>query len=1072
MASPQSGWGGTQAPSGGGGSASGWGGTSAPVSAAPAKGGGGILGAVEHTLGGGAHWIASKADLAAHDIKAIPGGVVKQAIDVATVPGGWHTAGQQWIDLLHGNLHWAPGDPLRQDIAAQAKGALTSVEHPGRDPFQTAFTVGALAAPVAGGVARVGYIGEALDAAKAAETAGDTATASSLRGAAVRAAVSPLHKPPVTPRTLQVPRTVAPAEGAVGPARLVHEPVQLQASGAPLARGIQAAHDVVVQRALTRNFGRAEPSPLGRYARSRVAKSVAETGRIQQNLRNVPVTQLERAGAGRHAFDKGVGQKPGQLALFLHSANVLPHEAASFWHGQEARGINAAETGRFAKLAETVGQKGLLHLGADGNVDVSAGFPKLAAVKDLMAEAQATREGIIREHGIMDPAALQKRLDLVGRRIAGATYVKPTPGRLGVASSALIRQRAYVARLEQLHGRALGKTTGAAAARAAPGEAAIGTRIVGPGRVAAAPGAARVERLGGALSVARDRLEQMEAAAARRQEPTGIVGGETARPGQGYTPLATQVKARLPGRVATTVSSVVGKPRSPVGAQAATGEGVAAGLIPESTTAGVARALRDALKFVNTTDYRARVVRYGSDTKAGGDHVLVRDPASETAGKLSPAVEQAVGRTESTLNTLPEEEHQRLATTLRQHVEDAIPGLRDNFAANRAAGIGTRADPGYKWVPKRLLGDTVASVGEKTAVGAKFDAINRAITAATVYFKVGHLATRTVTNAATSILSGAASPGAMRASAQLWEQLTMKERLQALAATGTHGMMALPHEGVGRVARAASYGAGWWARRIDAPFRFANLAHEARQAGFTTADEFRQMLKAATDPASSGLSAADAAKADWVLKRANRVSIMYDGLSPTEQKYIARAFWFYPWFKGATRYGGHVLMEHPVTSAALGAAGRLGAQQQQQQIGGPLPSWAYGLMPISGGRVSDLGMMGPFGTPADALGMIARPGEISGQLNPVLGAALTAATGINQYGSKTKTPLGDAIAELFSPTPEAQIASAYLHPHGPQAVFHPTALSALARALAGPELPRAASYAALRSSGARQLAGR
>ena len=198
MASPQSGWGGTQAPSGGGGSASGWGGTSAPVSAAPAKGGGGILGAVEHTLGGGAHWIASKADLAAHDIKAIPGGVVKQAIDVATVPGGWHTAGQQWIDLLHGNLHWAPGDPLRQDIAAQAKGALTSVEHPGRDPFQTAFTVGALAAPVAGGVARVGYIGEALDAAKAAETAGDTATASSLRGAAVRAAVSPLHKPPVS----------------------------------------------------------------------------------------------------------------------------------------------------------------------------------------------------------------------------------------------------------------------------------------------------------------------------------------------------------------------------------------------------------------------------------------------------------------------------------------------------------------------------------------------------------------------------------------------------------------------------------------------------------------------------------------------------------------------------------------------------------------------------------------------------------------------------------------------------------------------------------------------------------
>lgn len=68
------------------------------------------------------------------------------------------------------------------------------------------------------------------------------------------------------------------------------------------------------------------------------------------------------------------------------------------------------------------------------------------------------------------------------------------------------------------------------------GETAKGVRV-GPGRVVSAPGAARTERLGAALSVAKDKLASMEEAAARRATPTGLVGGGTPER------LAAEVKA-------------------------------------------------------------------------------------------------------------------------------------------------------------------------------------------------------------------------------------------------------------------------------------------------------------------------------------------------------------------------------------------------------------------------------------------------------------------------------------------------------------------------------------------------
>jgi TolA-binding protein len=58
--------------------------------------------------------------------------------------------------------------------------------------------------------------------------------------------------------------------------------------------------------------------------------------------------------------------------------------------------------------------------------------------------------------------------------------------------------------------------------------------ITAAGDIVRPIGANHADRIGAALSVAKDKLQQAEAAAARRQKPTGIVGGETALPGRGF----------------------------------------------------------------------------------------------------------------------------------------------------------------------------------------------------------------------------------------------------------------------------------------------------------------------------------------------------------------------------------------------------------------------------------------------------------------------------------------------------------------------------------------------------------
>lgn len=1179
--------------------------TTTPTTAAK-SGGGGPFGFL-HEVG---HYIASKSELAARDIKAIPGGVV-QVFGAAgsivrhplrSTPGGWHGLARQWEHPLR---------PVKgEDSAATlGRGILTgtkdAVVHPTRDPFQTLLTV----LPAAGAAGRVGEAGAAV-------RAGEFTDATK--------ALSPFHpRPPVRQRLLSVGDTHIP----------------LHASTNPSVRLVQAGYDALIQHALDTN-------PEGRiaaHATRRASGSLQETSRYQHRMQAVPANLIERGGVklGPRKFSPvrvvtdRVPRKVQEAALRLVSENNTAEEAMAYHVGQARAGVARNDNLKLARLYKTVAARGLIVKDEAGDAVINGEqFPKLAALDKQIAEGQSEVDLIAEKHGLATPEQLASRRNGPARIRAGATYETPTAAKMGKPSKALLGQRARVERLQTLHDRATEQIQGT---EIKPGEALVGSKIVGPGaekastaesavtqsavrlaelerqhaaaldkmaagefgpinradvnartknnlraarqdagvtktgkasgastykstkrptvkqerraaaeqlaeefiakepthpvsvawrkrtaeidklkalqnpdlfekpkgivaspgRVVGAPGSARAEKLGAALSVAKDRLEQMEAAAfgytdkkgvvhSGRVKPTGIVGGDTARPGRGFVTHRTQEPKAPKSAAASSPGPVVGAVKSFIPKKSFTGKGIQHGHVPDNTSRLVAQHMRAAYRYVNTDKFRARLLQTSHPTRRTSRDVLMRDPSvtAETIAKsegitvraaqkrmqIGPAVDELLGRTKPTLDEL-----EAGTKGIRAYLDDMLPGLSGHFEADKAHEIGVKAPDGYKWVDETLLGPLGKKAFRERGGWAKgFDSVNSAVTAATVYFKIGHLGTRALTNAATNIIQGSAAPVEIGRSVTLWHALSDSDKLRALAAAGQHGIASLPHEGTNWVARVATHGANWWAKHIDAPFRFNSIAYEARQAGFDTPAKFSKMLDVAQDPASEGVSAAEAAKADWVLKRANRAGIAYDRLNETEKAWLTRATWFYPWIKGATMFAGHVASEHPYKTLAGAQTGEMGRKNQLRTLG-PVPTYEAGLIPFGGGehpQTTDFSTFSPFSTPADLLNATARPGELSGFLNPVYGALDSLIHGTNQYGAKTTSPVTAALANLVSPTPESQIVTALLHKSGPTRMFHTTWESALARSLGGPATPRKVNKAALQSAFARERAGR
>jgi hypothetical protein len=123
---------------------------------------------------------------------------------------------------------------------------------------------------------------------------------------------------------------------------------------------------------------------------------------------------------------------------------------------------------------------------------------------------------------------------------------------------------------------------------------------------------------------------------------------------------------------------------------------------------------------------------------------------------------------------------------------------------------------------------------------------------------------------------------------------------------------------------------------------------------------------------------------------ANREIIDYAALSNREKETIRRVVFFYPWVKGSTVYTGRMLREHPAGSAVLATLGARGYEQYKEDFP-DAPSWWEGSIKV-GDRVVNPAAASIFGTPAQVgrvgadilTGRMSDVGEAGSMLTPAL----------------------------------------------------------------------------------------
>lgn len=972
----------------------------------------------------GLGWLGSKLALAGHDLAAMPGGIYHLGKDLArpgldNIEHGGRNTPQQRRDegvALH-------------DLAVTGKGFYQPFEHPLRDPFQTLLA----AAPVAG---MAGKLGEAGLAARAAEG-----------GAAARAA--------------EAAKALVRSHGDVAPRVLrsgdkAHETTLIHSRNAGV-RLAQRGYDAMVQRAMDKEAqaegaGRVT-SRIAAHGKKRIGGALAEEQRAVQRMNATPADRLERSALRLSKLPLKAGGKLHSAALELTSTQTPPevavayHESQALKLGRKAINASGAEAEQLAEAAQRnekvadlyrqVHEHDLVHVDlsrpAGEKVFVNPAKGRLAAADAALAHAGRKGEEIIAEHNLMSPEGQTERINAPARVRAGAEFNKPTPGKLGVESHVLKEARSQVARIEKLHARAVLKSLGDTRRNTVISQTPAHYEMPYENDP-------RVMRISGALSVAKDRLQKLEQAHERRIAPTGLIGGENALPGRSFVGYRSSEKAGEPGVLSIAQRKRIGEAQSPIDSKAFTGENIREGKIPKNVSLSAAKHYRQLAKFANTMSLRRSIIEAdGSALKRSGRDILIREPGTE-AKPLTEVMKQALGEAHAALHDHAslEEIHAGTQEGLRALHQFLNQHILDRAESSSSDAIGTPAPNGYKWVDSKLAEQlqkdaAPRATGVKTLPGKMMDNTNAAITALTVYFKVGHAFTRFLTNAATNIMQGSLRPDEATKNFLLWKKLSPEMQDRLVAAAGQQGFAALPSEAgfEGPISRGVSAGARGgarvWARLADSRFRANSLLYELRKVGYDSPEKVSSALDA-IQRNGKGLPAHEWSRLSAAFRRADREAISYDRLNEFEKRYLARAVWFYPWVKGSSVWTVRSVLEHPYKMAA---AGNLGAQGRKEQLNelGPVPSYEQGLIDVGGGKhglpnTVDMSTFSPVGTLGQLLNVPEVKGSLAQQLNPALGSLLDYAHGTNSYGEPSNNPLGDALNNLFAPTPEDQLVGA------------------------------------------------
>lgn len=1063
-------------------------------------------------------------------------------------PAGLYYTGKAVVAPAYEDIRHGPNSPQAQKARAQQVGLATNIvkatahdfRHPGDHPGYTALDALGVASLGAGTAARVGALG------RLAREGGTLADA----GRILR------HGPPPATRTYKVGELK----------------VEAPASRAASTRAAQRAIDKAEQRSAAKN-------PTGFGARRQIKKAGKA---LEEQLRHEEA--LAKAPAGELVAMARRLKPEERMALRLHAEEAPVEGRIQALQNRIANSKGAERRRHQKRLDLTV--KARLLLDETGGRPVVA-TPKLQKVYAQMEKVARGREDIGKQLGLLTDESIQTRKTSAGRVALGATYEKPTPGKLG-QSPALERavarrdrlqkewdrlapkyRRGYtessrakteaearreLATLEKRHetfmekayrtmfaekltpadlaeqrarnqlkgkfnkqqsGRTrTGRLSGAAGAdkvqripktikeeyqqmvedrvdrmlaksnhpsakrmvaeraritelrdalQPLPGEKVdVGKlgKVVSAKYESMSP---RLHRLGGALSYANDEVQRLQARAAARVKPTGIIGQEQfkASPNAVYVP-DVGTKGGASGRLASVgAQGTVGHPLSPFKA-GYTGGAKRAGREPLNTTKAVAQSNLAATRFVRLLGLRQKLEKAATPEPRFKNDIAVR---LDNIGAHERLPAQAREFLENPRELTPDE-GARMFEKLRKSIILAPEDAAEFQRLHEQGKIG--------YVPAKLLGDlakpaTPLSSGIGKVPTAILDAINNAERVGILYTKPAYAVPNALGNLAlTLIQQGFAAPRNIAFASRMHWQLGAEATSRIDTLVGEGVVAALESEqGLGAVATQKM--AHIWSRGVDRPFRRAAFAYEAKVAGYRSPTQIHDLL----------YNPAKHSDLMNVVKRANRSLIDYGRLSSRERQYVRRLIFFYPWVKGSTLYAGHFLAEHPVKAAVAGQVARYG-QQKADQSTGEKPSYLEGTFQAGGGLVNPTSAA-IFQTPAQALSAAASvfPGGPNNRaslpanlMTPGLELAIAEATRINpQTGHQYRPGEGIARDTLVRGLPAYQLYEG-LHGRSTSKLYEDNKRSAMLKFLVGGLAPRPYNKGYLHTLAGKEKSGR
>jgi hypothetical protein len=316
-----------------------------------------------------------------------------------------------------------------------------------------------------------------------------------------------------------------------------------------------------------------------------------------------------------------------------------------------------------------------------------------------------------------------------------------------------------------------------------------------------------------------------------------------------------------------------------------------------------------------------------------------------TTQQITPEFRQALTETrkgvipEAELARLPDEQAQTLREWINPRLDQVDP--ETNTVKN---------DPSHtvRYVDSRLVGGLLPKTrpapirigGREFTIGDVLDTINAAPKVATLA-KPGYMLNRVQQFLQNASQQGVFMPINGRFVKRLKEDLTPVEQAKWRAMAGVGRARQLEAEGGWGKAKKVVHGTAEFLGRVtDDASRSLALAHEMRRAGFDTPEKVKAALNSTDEATQTTL--------DGIAQRAGYEAIPFGKMSEVEKRTISRALFFYPWTRAAIEWSARFPVEHPFQASVAGNLGQQGSAETQRLLGN-LPTWARGLIPLTGG---------------------------------------------------------------------------------------------------------------------------